>query len=126
MDKLFIIDFKAIQDNKNRDRSYGLRLGDIVLNGSGKAKGEVVGRGGLDNNRVTVKWTNDNEPREEVAEPLKLHIKCEDRVDFYERPIQAFYSNIFTGLCISIADNLKIGERTSVGVYGDVKIKRTK
>lgn len=66
-------------DNENRNRYYGLRVGDTVellfyhIEGT---KAEVIGYGVMDNNRVTVKIENGS-VEDWVAEWCKIITKVE-------------------------------------------------
>jgi len=69
-------------DNIERDRYYGLRVGDIVFLGhksqSPRILAEVTGYGFMDNNRVYVK-TEDGLDTDYVAEWCEILVKVEDR-----------------------------------------------
>ncbi len=67
-------------DNENRNRYYGLRVGDTVELGFGKdkPKAEVIAYGFMDNNRVYVKLEDGSET-DYVAEWCKILIKVEDK-----------------------------------------------
>ena len=73
---------KTVFDNSERNRYYGLRIGDIV-----KCKSydidyaEVIDYGFLDNNSVIVK-ENGKEPRKVVAEWCDIITKVEDRQQY--------------------------------------------
>jgi hypothetical protein len=74
---------KKIFDNVDRDRYYGLRVGDTVnLRGlDGKTlfeNAEVISYGFMDNNRITVKLANDNETNW-VAEWCEIVTRVEDK-----------------------------------------------
>ena len=74
---------EKVFDNVDRDRYYGLRVGDTVnLRGlDGKAlyvNAEVINYGFMDNNRVTVRLANGNETNW-VAEWCEIIIKVEDK-----------------------------------------------
>jgi len=67
--------------NENRDRYYGLRVGDIVQDAFGHIdidNSEVCGYGFLDNNRVYIKLPN-GRVIGWVAEHLKIVKKAEDK-----------------------------------------------
>jgi hypothetical protein len=66
-------------DNENRNRYYGIRVGDIVtsrLYGS-DFHGRVIKYGFLDNNMVVV-LTDSGEEKRCVAEWLQIETKVED------------------------------------------------
>lgn len=70
-------------NNETRSRYYGLRIGDIVKSRGDRHRrekeGEVVGFGFMDNNAVFVVWEGSVEVTIEVAEPLEILTKLEDR-----------------------------------------------
>lgn len=71
-------------DNEDRNRYYGLRVGDLVDCSSSflkqfQGQGEVVEYGMTDNNAVYVKVESREEPVRCVAEWLNLVTKVEDR-----------------------------------------------
>lgn len=71
-------------DNEDRNRYYGLRVGDLVDCSSSflkqfQGQGEVVEYGMTDNNAVYVKVESYEEPIHCVAEWLNLVTKVEDR-----------------------------------------------
>lgn len=70
-------------NNPERSRYYGLRIGDLVEPAGiqkGSKSGEVVGFAFLDNNRVEVVWDGASKASPEVAEWLKITKKLEDRL----------------------------------------------
>lgn len=75
---------KKTFDNVDRDRYYGLRVGDTVnLRGlDGKIlfeNVEVINYGFMDNNRVEVRLANDN-TTDWVAEWCEVVIRIEDKL----------------------------------------------
>ena len=73
--------------NKDRNRSYGLRTGDIVQSKSWKgyiSKYEVVRRSSIDNNEVFCRDLETGNYSDEVAEWLDLIEKVEDRKGNYK------------------------------------------
>jgi len=66
-------------DNENRSRYYGLRVGDIVEQKAfgTSSKGEVIGYGFLDNNRVYVRLES-GEETDFIAEWCEIIKKVED------------------------------------------------
>lgn len=66
--------------NKNRDRRYGLRIGDLVDCFAYKIKlAEVVGFEEYDNNRVYIKEVGSDKQFNPPAEWCKIIMKVEDR-----------------------------------------------
>lgn len=69
-------------DNEDRNRYYGLRIGDTVeyayLNGN-KCTGKVIGYDIGDNNAVYVKRRKGGKPTKCVAEWCKIIKKVEDK-----------------------------------------------
>ena len=90
-------------DNFNRSRSYGKRVGDIIavdLNPEGRFVSEVVSTFCADNNRIIIKWY-DGTLKDFIAEYADIIIKVEERLDFNldnleEEIIQAFKKMIAT------------------------------
>lgn len=70
-------------DNENRNRYYGLRVGDIVHpiyfnNAYDRGNAEVIAYT-FDNNRVRIKWLANGEETDWVAEHCEIVTKVEDR-----------------------------------------------
>lgn len=79
--------------NENRNRYYGLRIGDIVSCREASLKqfvgqGTVIYYGFLDNNSVTVKVDETQKEVKCVPEWLTLETKVEDRVFTKENIVQ--------------------------------------
>lgn len=70
-------------DNENRDRYYGLRVGDLIspkgIDGKSKGNANVIGYGS-DNNRVEIKF-EDGAETDWVAEWCDIIKKVEDKND---------------------------------------------
>lgn len=68
-------------DNKERNRYYGLRVGDIVsvpMFAGKRSKAEVIELHAFDNNGVQVRMEDGTE-RKEVAEWCDIVVRVEDR-----------------------------------------------
>ena len=70
-------------DNKERNRYYGIRVGDDVVerfNNRAVVRGEVVAYGFMDNNAVTVKELGTGRLHKCVAEWCEITKKVEEKV----------------------------------------------
>lgn len=118
---------KKLFDNADRRRYYGVRIGDIVEeNAFGtKTRGEVMGYGILDNNKVYVNIEGDL-TLDFIPEWCTIITKVEDRTDRFKE-LNFFLlktegkgyrdyevRNFFTVHRICVPDNIKLGDNCNV------------